>query len=102
MSYAPESVLCESVWQQPKQTAKRSTRMMTDLPKTSHAGEYQQKVCTWLFEKIGGSNLIPASPIDDAMTLGADIHALAFNGVNAAVDASIAEFVPRAAGLLTA
>jgi pyrroline-5-carboxylate reductase len=66
----------------------------------SHAlGQDQKKLCTALFEKIGSVQYIPEKLMNEATATGAVCHAIAICAVDAAVDASVAKGLPRAAAL---
>lgn len=65
------------------------------IAKTLHAGEEQQRLCKWLFQQIGGTHHLPENLMNEATAAGAACHALAFIAVDAVVDASVAEGLPR-------
>jgi len=59
----------------------------------------QQQLCTNLFERIGTVQCIPEELMNEATATGAVCHAIAICAVDAAVDASVAKGLPRAAAL---
>lgn len=59
----------------------------------------QQQLCTTLFQRIGATQLIPEDLMNEATATGAVCHAIAICAVDAAVDASVAKGLPRAAAL---
>jgi len=59
----------------------------------------QQQLCTKLFERIGTTQYIPEDLMNEATATGAVCHAIAICAVDAAVDASVAKGLPRAAAL---
>lgn len=59
----------------------------------------QQQLCTKLFERIGTAQSIPEDLMNEATATGAVCHAIAICAVDAAVDASVAKGLPRAAAL---
>lgn len=59
----------------------------------------QQQLCTKLFEMIGTVQSIPEDLMNEATATGAVCHAIAICAVDAAVDASVAKGLPRAAAL---
>lgn len=61
--------------------------------------EEQQQLCTTLFERIGTTQNIPEDLMNEATATGAVCHAIAICAVDAAVDASVAKGLPRAAAL---
>jgi pyrroline-5-carboxylate reductase len=61
--------------------------------------EEQQQLCTTLFERIGTTQNIPEDLMNEATATGAVCHAVAICAVDAAVDASVAKGLPRAAAL---
>lgn len=58
-----------------------------------------QELCTALFKKIGTVQQIPENLMNEATATGAVCHAIAICAVDAAVDASVAKGLPRAAAL---
>ncbi|KAM0705903.1 hypothetical protein Q7P35_007263 [Cladosporium inversicolor] len=62
-------------------------------------GQEQQQLCTALFERIGSVQYIPENLMNEATATGAVCHAIAMCAVDAAVDASVAKGLPRAAAL---
>lgn len=59
----------------------------------------QQKLCTTLFRRIGTVQHLPENLMNEATATGAVCHAIAISAVDAAVDASVAKGLPRAAAL---
>jgi pyrroline-5-carboxylate reductase len=59
----------------------------------------RQQLCTKLFERIGTAQYIPEHLMNEATATGAVCHAIAICAVDAAVDASVAKGLPRAAAL---
>lgn len=59
----------------------------------------QQQLCTALFKQIGAVQPIPEHLMNEATATGAVCHAIAICAVDAAVDASVAKGLPRAAAL---
>lgn len=59
----------------------------------------QQKLCTALFHRIGTVQHLPENLMNEATATGAVCHAIAISAVDAAVDASVAKGLPRAAAL---
>jgi pyrroline-5-carboxylate reductase len=59
----------------------------------------QQQLCTKLFERIGTAQHISEDLMNEATATGAVCHAIAICAVDAAVDASVAKGLPRAAAL---
>lgn len=59
----------------------------------------QRQLCTKLFERIGTVQHIPEDLMNEATATGAVCHAIAICAVDAAVDASVAKGLPRAAAL---
>ena len=59
----------------------------------------QQQLCTTLFKQIGAVQPISEDLMNEATATGAVCHAIAICAVDAAVDASVAKGLPRAAAL---
>lgn len=59
----------------------------------------QQELCTILFQRTGTTQHIPEDLMNEATATGAVCHAIAICAVDAAVDASVAKGLPRAAAL---
>jgi pyrroline-5-carboxylate reductase len=59
----------------------------------------QQDLCTTLFKRIGTVQHLPENLMNEATATGAVCHAIAMLAVDAAVDASVAKGLPRAAAL---
>lgn len=59
----------------------------------------QQRLCTTLFRRIGTVQHLPEALMNEATATGAVCHAIAISAVDAAVDASVAKGLPRAAAL---
>ena len=62
-------------------------------------GDEQQQLCNALFKRIGTVQHIPERLMNEATATGAVCHAIAICAVDAAVDASVAKGLPRAAAL---
>lgn len=62
-----------------------------------HPGQLQ--LCTHIFQKIGTTQNLPESLMNEATATGAVCHAIAIAAVDAAVDASVAKGLPRATAL---
>lgn len=58
-----------------------------------------QQLCTTLFNRIGTVQQVPENLMNEATATGAVCHAIAICAVDAAVDASVAKGLPRAAAL---
>lgn len=58
-----------------------------------------QRLCTKVFQRIGTVQPIPENLMNEATATGAVCHAIAICAVDAAVDASVAKGLPRAAAL---
>ena len=72
---------------------------VTLIAETAHAGQEQQKVTAWIFEQLGQSQWLPESLMDEATAAGAACNALTMVAVDAIVDASVAEGIPREAAM---
>jgi pyrroline-5-carboxylate reductase len=59
----------------------------------------QQQLCTKLFERIGTAQYIPEELMNEATATGVVCQTIAICAVDAAVDASVAKGLPRAAAL---
>ena len=70
---------------------------VTLIAETSHAGHEQQKVTAWIFEQLGQLQWLPESLMNEATAAGAACNALTMVAVDAIVDASVAEGIPRSA-----
>ncbi|KAL8830587.1 MAG: hypothetical protein Q9191_001340 [Dirinaria sp. TL-2023a] len=72
---------------------------VTLIAETVNAGQEQQKVVTWMFEQLGQLHWLPESLMDTATAAGAACNALTMVAVDAIVDASVAEGMPRWAAM---
>ena len=75
---------------------------VTLIAETAHAGQEQQKVTAWIFEQVGQVQWLPESVMDEATAAGAACNALVMVAVDAIVDASVAEGIPRSAAMTLA
>ena len=66
---------------------------------TTAAGHEQQKVTAWIFEQLGQIQWLPESLMDEATAAGAACNALTMVAIDAIVDASVAEGIPRPAAM---
>ena len=72
---------------------------VTLIAETAYAGQEQQKVTAWIFEQLGQSQWLPESLMDEATAATAACNALIMVAVDAVVDASVAEGIPRGAAM---
>ena len=72
---------------------------VTLIAETAYAGREQQKVAAWMFEQLGQVQWLPESLMDEATAAGAACNALIMVAVDAIVDASVAEGIPRSAAM---
>jgi pyrroline-5-carboxylate reductase len=72
---------------------------VTLIAESTSLRQEQQQLCTTLFERIGTAQHIPEGLMNEATATGAVCHAIAICAVDAAVDASVAKGLPRAAAL---
>ena len=72
---------------------------VTLIAETVCAAQEQQKVATWIFEQLGQLQWLPESLMDDATATGAACNALTMVAIDAVVDASVAEGMPRSAAM---
>lgn len=72
---------------------------VTLIAETTDAGPEQQKVTAWMFEQLGRVQWLPESMMSEATAAGAACNALIMVAVDAIVDASVAEGIPRPAAL---
>ena len=72
---------------------------VTLIAETAYAGQEQQKVTAWIFDQLGQSQWLPESLMNDATAATAACNALIMVAVDAVVDASVAEGIPRGAAL---
>lgn len=72
---------------------------VTLIAESTALRQEQQQLCTTLFERIGTAQHIPEALMNEATATGAVCHAIAICAVDAAVDASVAKGLPRAAAL---
>ena len=68
---------------------------VTLIAETPSAGPEQQQVTAWLFEQLGQTQWLPESLMNEATSAGAACNALVVLAVDAIVDASVAEGMPR-------
>lgn len=73
-----------------------SVTIIADFEKTDEA---QRQLCTTIFRRIGATQDVPESLMNEATATGAVCHAIAISAVDAAVDASVAKGLPREAAL---
>ena len=69
---------------------------VTLIAETPSAGADEQKITAWLFEQLGQTQWLPESLMNEATGAGAACNALVMLAVDAIVDASVAEGMPRA------
>lgn len=79
--------------------AKDSVTLLAESNANYPLGQDQKELCAALFEKIGSVQYIPEDLMNEATATGAVCHAIAMCAVDAAVDASVAKGLPRAAAL---
>lgn len=72
---------------------------VTLIAETLYAGDEQQKVTAWMFEQLGQLHWLPESLMDTATAAGAACNALTMVALDAIVDASVAEGIPRSAAM---
>ena len=72
---------------------------VTLIAETSCAAHEQQKVTAWIFEQLGQLQWLPESLMNDATATGAACNALTMIAIDAVVDASVAEGLPRSAAM---
>ncbi|KAI4180522.1 MAG: hypothetical protein L6R41_007189 [Letrouitia leprolyta] len=72
---------------------------VTLIAETTDAGPEEQKVTAWMFEQLGQIQWLPEILMDEATGTGAVCNALMMVAVDAIVDASVAEGMPRLAAL---
>jgi pyrroline-5-carboxylate reductase len=77
----------------------QSNRSVSLIAETPHAGELQRALCGWLFQQLGKVVHLPESQMNDATAVGAACNALFIIAMDAIVDASISEGLPRAVAL---
>ncbi|KAL9014240.1 MAG: hypothetical protein Q9173_001108 [Seirophora scorigena] len=70
---------------------------VTLIAETTHTGTEHQQVTTWLFQRLGQVQWLPESLMNEATAAGAAADALTMVAVDAIVDASVAEGIPRPA-----
>ena len=68
---------------------------VTLIAEPTSAGPEQQQVTTWLFKQLGQTQWLPESLMNEATGAGAACNALVMVAVDAIVDASVAEGMPR-------
>lgn len=72
---------------------------VTLIAETAYAGHEQQKVTTWMFQQLGQLQWLPESLMDEATAAQAACNALTIVAIDAIVDASVAEGIPRSAAM---
>lgn len=72
---------------------------VTLIAETAYAGQEQQKVTAWIFDQVGQSQWLPESLMNEATAATAACNALIMVAVDAIVDASVAEGIPRGAAM---
>ncbi|KAL8707777.1 MAG: hypothetical protein Q9220_007229 [cf. Caloplaca sp. 1 TL-2023] len=72
---------------------------VTLIAETAHVGHEQRRMTTWMFEQLGRVQWLPESLMNEAAAASAACNALVMVAVDAIVDASVAEGIPRAAAL---
>ena len=72
---------------------------VTLIAETLHAGHRQQRVTAWIFEQLGQLQWLPESLMNEATAAGAACNALTMVAIDAIVDASVAEGIPRSAAM---
>lgn len=75
---------------------------VTLIAETAHAGHEQQEVTAWMFEQLGQLQWLPESLMDEATAIGAACNALTMVAIDAIVDASVGEGMPRSAAMKVA
>ena len=68
---------------------------VTLIAETASAGQEQQKVTAWIFDQVGQSQWLPETLMNEATAATAACNALIMVAVDAVVDASVAEGIPR-------
>lgn len=68
---------------------------VTLIAETRHAEQEQRLVTDWLFKQLGHVQWLPESIMDEATATGAACNALSIVALDAIVDASVAEGIPR-------
>ncbi|TKX22447.1 pyrroline-5-carboxylate reductase-like protein [Elsinoe australis] len=68
---------------------------LTLLADTDSAGKEEQAACEWLLNQIGAIQPISEDLIDTATAVGAACNALSFLAIDAVVDGSVADGLPR-------
>ena len=72
---------------------------VTLIAETTYADHEQQKVTAWIFEQVGQLQWLPESLMDRATAAGAACNALTIVAIDAIVDASVAEGIPRSTAM---
>ena len=72
---------------------------VTLITETASAGHEQQKVTAWIFEQLGQLQWLPESPMNEATGAEAACNAMVMVAVDAIVDASVAEGIPRSTAM---
>ena len=72
---------------------------VTLIAETTYADHEQQQITAWIFEQLGQLQWLPQSLMDGATAVGAACNALTIVAIDAIVDASVAEGIPRSAAM---
>ena len=72
---------------------------VTLIAETTSAGREQQQVTAWIFEQLGQIQWLAESLMNEATGAGAACNALVMVAVDAIVDASVAEGIPRSTAM---
>ena len=72
---------------------------VTLIAETACVGHEQQMVTAWIFEQLGQLQCLPESLMDEATATVAASNALTMVAIDAIVDASVAEGIPRSAAM---
>ena len=72
---------------------------VTLIAETAYEGQKHREVTAWIFEQVGQSQWLPESLMDEATAATAACNALIMVAVDAVVDASVAEGIPRGPAL---
>ncbi|KAL8813529.1 MAG: hypothetical protein Q9200_000203 [Gallowayella weberi] len=72
---------------------------VTLMAETTFASPEQLRMASWMFEQLGEVQWLPESLMDEATAAGAACNGLIMVAVDAIVDASVAEGIPRSAAM---
>ncbi|CAL8582228.1 hypothetical protein XPA_007896 [Xanthoria parietina] len=72
---------------------------VTLIAETAATTHQHRQVAVWMFDQLGQTQWLPESIMDEATATGAACNALTMVAVDAIVDASVAEGIPRPAAL---